>query len=94
MTRKTNCWEFTKCGREPGGANADELGVCLTSIYTQFDGINGGKNGGRVCWAISGTLCNGNVQGALAEKQSYCMACGFYKKLLDELETEESACCF
>jgi hypothetical protein len=23
-----NCWEFKKCGREKGGANADSFGVC------------------------------------------------------------------
>mgnify|MGYP007099660181 CR=1 FL=1 len=92
MPPKANCWEFTKCGREPGGVNVEEFGVCLTSIHTQFNGINGGKNGGRVCWAISGTLCNGNVQGSMEEKQRYCMACSFYKKLLEEVNVEVSVC--
>lgn len=54
MTRKPNCWEFSKCGREPGGVNAEELGVCLTSIHTQFDGINGGKNGGEFAGPFQG----------------------------------------
>jgi len=85
MSEKLNCWEYTKCGREPGGANVDERGVCLTATYSQYDGINGGKNGGRVCWAVSGTLCNGNVQGSIAEKQVYCNSCEFYQKLLEEI---------
>lgn len=25
---RTNCWEYFKCGREPGGSKVDELGVC------------------------------------------------------------------
>jgi len=40
--------------KRTGGKNVEEFGVCLTSIHTQFNGINGGKNGGRVCWAIQG----------------------------------------
>jgi hypothetical protein len=89
MSVKLNCWEFKKCGREPGGAQADKLGVCLTSTYAEYDGLNEGKNGGRVCWAISGPSCNSNVRGSFAEKQSYCMACGFYRMVIEEeLETE------
>jgi len=26
--KKYNCWEFKKCGREPGGEKADRLGIC------------------------------------------------------------------
>jgi len=25
---KLNCWEFMKCGREVGGKNVKELGIC------------------------------------------------------------------
>jgi len=28
MQERRNCREVMKCGREPGGANAGELGVC------------------------------------------------------------------
>ena len=89
MSLKLNCWEYKKCGRESGGARVNELGVCRTAIYAEFNGLNGGKNGGRVCWAISGPSCNSNVRGSFAEKQSYCMACGFYRTVLEEeLKTE------
>ena len=94
MNKKLNCWEFTKCGKEPGGTNVNELGVCLIATYTQFNGINGGINGGRICWAISGTLCNGRFQGSLAEKQRYCMSCSFYKTLIEEVVgSAELLCC-
>lgn len=89
MSFKQSCWEFKKCGREPGGANADELGVCLTATYTAFNGLNDGKNGGRVCWAITGSLCNANVSGTIAEKQIYCTACSFYKMVMEEVVKAE-----
>jgi len=50
----------------------------------ESDGINNGKNGGRVCWAIAGTLCGGKVQGVFAEKMAYCAICDFYNKVLNE----------
>jgi len=28
MKECLNCWEFKKCGREPGGEKASELGIC------------------------------------------------------------------
>jgi len=76
---KLNCWEFKKCGREPGGAKASELGVCKASTETRTHGINGGKNGGRACWAIAGTLCGGQVQGTFAAKMANCSKCEFFQ---------------
>jgi hypothetical protein len=76
---KMNCWEFKKCGRQPGGVKVAELGVCAASIATKVDGINCGKNGGRACWPIAGTLCGGNVQGSFAEKLGNCLKCEFYQ---------------
>lgn len=65
---KMNCWEFMKCGREPGGASAEEFGVCPASIESRLNNIHihGGKNAGRACWAVSGTLCMGKAQGTFA----------------------------
>ena len=73
-----NCWEFKECGRQPGGANARELGVCRASAETWVNGTNGGRNGGRACWAIAGTLCGGKVQGTFAAKAGSCLDCEFY----------------
>jgi hypothetical protein len=67
MEKKT-CWEFFECGREPGGANVDELGVCPAAVATDRDTTNKGKNGGRICWAVAGTLCKGEIQGSFAKK--------------------------
>ena len=81
---KLNCWEYKKCGREPGGAKAAELGECPVPKETRTDGINGGKNGGRSCWAVTGTLCGGHVQGNYMAKLGRCMECDFYKCMVRE----------
>lgn len=76
MSRE-NCWEFKACGREPGGAKTAELGVCPASTMTAANGMHGGKNGGRACWAIVGTLCKGQVQDSMAAKLHHCVGCEF-----------------
>ena len=74
-----NCWEFKKCGREPGGAKVAEFGVCAAATEPRTNGMNSGKNGGRACWAITGTLCGGKVQGTFATKLANCLNCEFYQ---------------
>jgi len=81
---KKNCWEYRDCGRELGGRNAYELGVCPASTYIWFDGCHGGHNAGRVCWIVAGTMCNGEVWGNFSEKHKNCGKCGFYNQVKDE----------
>ncbi len=84
MTHKMNCWEHKRCGREPGGHKAKELGVCIAAEQTKADGIHCGRNGGRACWAVAGTLCGGKVQGSFATKMGACRECDFYEKVAME----------
>lgn len=81
---KNNCWEVKKCGRQFGGPKTKELGVCPASTDESVDGMNNGKNGGRMCWIIAGTFCHGKVQGTFAEKRLSCMACDFFKLVKEE----------
>ena len=81
-----NCWEMKKCGREFGGEKVEELGVCPAAIHSEYDGTNGGKYGGRFCWAIAGTLCRGRIQGTFAIKLTNCLYCGFLKQVNEEEE--------
>ncbi len=81
---KPNCWEVKRCGREPGGDRAAERGVCPAASDRSYDGINGGKCGGRICWAVAGTFCEGRVQGSFAEKRASCLDCNFHKKVQRE----------
>ncbi|MEJ2696037.1 MAG: hypothetical protein P8013_05260 [Candidatus Sulfobium sp.] len=80
---KKNCWEFKGCGRQPGGDRKKE-GVCPTALMTIYDGINGGENGGRACWMIAGTRCEGKMQGTFAHKVQSCTECDFYRAVTDE----------
>ena len=82
--KNMNCWEFKKCGREPNGSNTEEFGVCPASTETRVNGIHGGENGGRCCWAVAGTFCGGQIQGGFGLKASYCLTCDFYKKTWKE----------
>jgi hypothetical protein len=81
---KQNCWEFKNCGRQPGGIKTEELGVCPAATTAKLDKANSGKNGGRCCWIIAGTLCGGKVQGMFAQKLQNCMICEFYKTVQKE----------
>jgi hypothetical protein len=81
---KLNCWEFKKCGREPGGKNERDLGTCPATVEKRLDGVHDGTNGGRSCWVISGTFCGGVVQGTFAKKFLNCELCEFYKAVKEE----------
>lgn len=79
-----NCWEHKKCGREEGGSNCEEFGICPAYTETRTNGIHNGINGGRCCWVIAGTICGGVVQGTFAQKVLTCMRCDFYGVVLKE----------
>ncbi len=81
---KWNCWEIKGCGREEGGSKVGEVGVCPVSVQTQLNGIHGGKNAGRACWVVAGTLCDGQPQGTFAQKYKNCSKCDFYMKVRSE----------
>ena len=73
-----------RCQREPGGAKSAELGTCIAAIESSYEGINAGKNAGRICWAVAGTCCEGKIQGTFAEKRDSCTECPFYRLVQDE----------
>ncbi len=81
---KKNCWEIKGCGREIGGVHAAEQGVCPAATFRVFDGIHGGRNGGRACWVVAGTLCTGKPQGTFAQKYKDCSICDFYRIVREE----------
>ena len=78
---KINCWQALACGREPGGAKAEELGTCPAAVDATFDGFNQGSKGGRLCWLVAGTFCKGEAQGTFAKKQNSCRNCSFYEQV-------------
>lgn len=80
-SRKLNCWEVMGCGREPGGTHTDDLGPCPAATERSCGGANCGQNAGRLCWAVGGTLCHGEVCGTHAQKIEDCKACPFFKRV-------------
>jgi len=82
--KKLNCWEVMGCGREPGGKNALASGTCPAAVDKTFDGIHSGRCGGRICWAVNGTLCGDCQQGSYTEKRSSCLECDFFKMVQEE----------
>jgi hypothetical protein len=84
MTTKKNCWEAKDCGRNLGGRNAREMGICPASMEARLDGVHGGKNAGRSCWVVAGTLCGGEEQGTFAKKFHNCETCDFYEAVKKE----------
>lgn len=84
MSDTVNCWEYIKCGREPGGAKEKDMGVCPAAVVESANGLNRGENGGRICWSVAGTYCLGIVQGDLAKKEITCFDCEFFKKVKKE----------
>ncbi len=68
--KQIRCWEYMKCGRQPGGRRVEQLGKCPAASFTQTE-----------CWLIAGTLCNGEVQGTYAQKYETCIVCDYYNKM-------------
>ncbi len=85
--QKKNCWEIKKCGRQPGGEQVTHQGICPASTLIAMNGINDGINGGRACWALTGTMSGPaeKVQGRFARTLHIsCYECSFYEQVLTE----------
>ena len=61
-----------------------ELGECPAATEVKLDGTHEGRNAGRSCWVVAGTLCQGEVQGTFAKKFDACERCEFYKLVSGE----------
>ena len=85
--KKLNCWEFKGCERQPGGKKTGELGVCPAATCKALDGLHNGKNAGRVCWLVAGTMCGETVQGTFAQKYGNCEKCDFFKSVRGKEQT-------
>ncbi|MEW6355673.1 MAG: GAF domain-containing sensor histidine kinase [Planctomycetota bacterium] len=76
---KKNCWEYKGCGRGPGGGKS-----CSAGSTTACDGINSGRNAGRICWSIAGTLSGAPSDCRFAQGQITCLDCDFYQLVAQE----------
>lgn len=78
-----------RCGRGSSRNNIIESRICNAAIDYKSDGINEGKNGGRICWAIVGTLCNNHSRELICGIRKWrstqsCLSCSFFKKVKKE----------
>jgi hypothetical protein len=60
-------------------------------VEHRLDGQNGGLNGGRSCWVVAGTLCEGKVQGTFANKLSSCSTRDFFLQVAREERPNEAS---
>ncbi len=84
MGRKMNCWTFKKCGRGPRGTRVKELGQCPAASFIPAEGLNGGTNGGRMCWAIAGIYSLTEEKRSCSDSGLRCYDCDFHRKVLLE----------
>ena len=90
---KLNCWEYQRCGRGPDGPRSREGGQCPASSAETLHGAHDGVSGGRACWVVDGTMCDGAVSGPYEHKIHVCRKCAFHARVQVEeslsLETDE-----
>jgi hypothetical protein len=51
---------------------------------TASNGINSGKNAGRICWLVAHTMRKGETETTFAEMIKTCAECDFYKLVKKE----------
>ncbi|MHB8883014.1 MAG: two-CW domain-containing protein [Thermodesulfovibrionales bacterium] len=73
---KANCWEVKSCGR---CGSVSRSNVCPVCTETKLHGTHDGINGGRACWAVPHTKCDGRTQGDFGKELRICMECDFYR---------------
>ncbi len=80
---KQNCWEVMKCQKQFGGEQSSDC-PCASSTERRLDGVHGGSNAGRSCWAVAGTMNGEEPTGPFARKHHNCNTCKFYLKVRSE----------
>ena len=83
MGKKINCWEYRNCGVEPGGIFAEIYGECPVPRMMKYDGVNGGRGAGRVCWKV---MNNAALKEPFICRNSRisCFQCEFFIRVKNE----------
>ena len=79
--QKLNCWEVTKCERQPGGSRTEEFGICPISMNDEFDGVHDGEKAGRACWVVAQSYSQKDTKRDFTQKFSDCKACNFFQQV-------------
>ena len=86
MSRRLNCWEYRNCGMEPGGIFSEIYGTCPVALNMKFDGVNGGRGAGRICWKVMNRISSKDPFICRHNRQS-CIHCDFYRRVNSEEES-------
>ncbi|MEJ2193202.1 MAG: hypothetical protein P8Y39_12840 [Nitrospirota bacterium] len=81
--KQKNCWEVMHCQREQGGKMAG-ASPCPASTEARLNGVHGGRNGGRACWSVAGTMCGEEACCVFVRLYSDCGKCKFYLSVRQE----------
>ena len=81
--KKYNCWEFMKCGKCPS-KNGNKSSICPVASETSANGLNGGIDGGRLCWVITADGCMDKVKCSDLHQGDFCYQCEFRYKVKNE----------
>ncbi|HUI45336.1 MAG TPA: hypothetical protein VL122_05030 [Nitrospirota bacterium] len=91
MHEKDELLGIQKVRPPTGGHKAAEFGICPVTTLQTLDGVHGGENAGRACWAIAGSLCGGRIQGTFAQKLQNCWRCEVMNLVKKEENPKRSA---
>ncbi|MHA2128242.1 MAG: two-CW domain-containing protein [Promethearchaeota archaeon] len=75
--KKLNCWEFMKCDKGLTDNDNGKSGSCPVASEIFANDLNGGTNGGRICWVIMDRHCK-------KKAQTTCFQCEFHYKVMSE----------
>lgn len=81
---KHNCWDFMKCGRGPGGDKVSKEAICPVAAEAAAHTLNGGINGGRLCWIIAESNGGENIRCSVNHNKNSCFSCQFRFKVNSE----------
>jgi hypothetical protein len=71
------------CGQQRRGCK-NNVFKCPVPEMTASNGINSGKNAGRICWLVAHTMCKGEADTTFEEMIRICGECEFYKLVREE----------
>jgi len=75
---------------EPGGIFSEIYGPCPVAKLMKYDGINGGRGAGRICWSILNSSPRDSQPVCRNTRQS-CFDCEFYRRVQNEEESTVAA---
>ncbi|MBS1151202.1 MAG: hybrid sensor histidine kinase/response regulator, partial [Myxococcaceae bacterium] len=72
------------CGRQAGGSNARQQGICPAGVDVATPGPNRGLGGGRICWSVAGTYCTSPTGNDAQSTRVSCTGCEVFKQVQQE----------